>query len=425
MTKNLLVVGAGHAAGQVATSLRAGGYDGRIMLIGDEPYMPYERPPLSKQFLAGDMDLERTYFRPAEFYEKSGIELRLGSRVQNLDRGRREVTLEGDTALGEDTVLPYNQLILTTGARVRRLNLPGSDLEGLHYLRHIDDVRAIRADFEPGRRLVIVGGGYIGLEVAAVARQLGLEVTLLEMAPRLMSRVVAPEVAEFFESVHREHGVDIQTGVTVEGFSGSGRSDGDRVERVLRGHGEHVEADIVVIGVGVLPNVELAAAAGLECATPEEGGGIRVDENAQTTDPDIFAAGDCTHHPNELLGRSLRLESVANAIEQAKTAAAAICGKPRPYRQVPWFWSDQYDLKLQIAGLSSGSDQVVLRGDPASRSFAACYLKEGILIAVDAINSPRDFMASRKLLASKPRISPQRLADTDVPLKDMPATDIS
>lgn len=408
MIETLIVVGAGHAAGQAVTSLRGGGFDGRIVVIGEDSHVPYERPPLSKQFLAGEMELERLYVRPPAFYDEAEVELLLGRRVDRLDRAARKVTLDDGTELG------YGKVLLTTGSRVRRLPLPGAGLDGIFYLRDVADARAIQARFEPGRRLAIVGGGYIGLEVAAVARKRGLEVTVLEMAPRLMSRVVAPEVADFFEGVHRGHGVDVRTGVRVEGFAGSAG-----VESVLAAGGERFAADFVVVGVGIVPNVELAEASGLECAGRQEGGGIRVDENARTGDPRVFAAGDCTNHPNALLGRRLRLESVHNAVEQAKTAAAAICGEPRPYEQVPWFWSDQYDLKLQIAGLSSPGDRVVLRGEPESRSFAACYLRDGILVAVDAVGSARDFMAARRLLASKPRIPPDRLADVGVPLKDL------
>lgn len=410
MTETLIVIGAGHAAGQAVVSLRAGGYGGRIVVVGEESHVPYERPPLSKQYLAGEMELERVYFRPAAFYDDAGAELRLGRRAERLDRAARAVILDG----GDE--LRYDRLLLTTGSRVRRLDLPGAGLEGVLYLRTVDDVHALRERFAPGRRLAVVGGGYIGLEVAAVAAGAGLDVTVLEMAPHLMARVVAPEVAEFFAALHRGHGVRVRTGVRVEGFAGRGE-----VAAVLCGGGERVAADLVLVGVGIVPNVELAREAELACAGDDEGGGIRVDENARTGDPRVFAAGDCTSHPSALVGRRVRLESVHNAVEQAKAAAAALCGAPRPYEQVPWFWSDQYDVKLQIAGLSAGHDRVVLRGDPASGSFAACYLRDGVLIAVDAVRSPRDFMGAKRPIAARARIPPERLADAAVPWQDMTA----
>jgi len=408
MTQSLIVIGAGHAAGQAVVSLRAGGWDGRIVVVGEESHVPYERPPLSKQYLAGEMELERVFFRPPAFYDDAEVELRRGRRAVRLDREARTVTLDDGRALR------YDRLLLATGSRPRRLELPGAGLDGVCYLRTIDDVDALRRRFAPGRRLAVVGGGYIGLEVAAVAVEKGLDVTVLEMAPSLMARVVAPAVAGFFAALHRRHGVDVRTGARVEGFAGT-----DAVEAVLCAGGERLAADLVLVCVGVVPNVELARDAGLPCAGDGEGGGVRVDENARTADPRVYAAGDCTSHPNALVGRRVRLESVHNAVEQAKTAAAALCGTPRPYEQVPWFWSDQYDVKLQIAGLSAGHDQVVLRGDPAAGSFAACYLRGGALIALDAISSPRDFMGSRRPIAARAKIPPERLADAGVAWKDM------
>ncbi len=290
--------------------------------------------------------------------------------------------------------------------------MPGTELRGVHYLRGIGDVEAIRADLDGARRLVVVGGGYIGLEVAAVCRTLGLDVTVLEMEARVMSRVTAPAMSEFFEDVHAAAGVNIRTGVRVSAFEGPGR-----VERVAGAAGEAFPADVVVIGAGIVPHQELAAEAGLACDD-----GILVDECARTEDPDIFAAGDCTRHPCAVAdGRPVRLESVQNAIDQAKAAAAAMCGRAAPYVEVPWFWSDQYDLKLQIAGLSQGHDACVLRGAPESRSFAAFYLKGGRVIAVDAVNRPAEYLVGRKLVAARAEVPPERLADTAIPIKEIGA----
>jgi len=402
MTQTFVIIGAGHAAGQAAVSLRKAGFDGRIVMIGDEPYIPYQRPPLSKQFLKGDIDIDRVYFKPAEFYAQNDVEMRLKTRVVGLDRSRATVRLDDGHEIG------YSKLLLTTGARVRKLNIAGHDLEGVGYLRTIDDVNGLRPYLTPGRRMCVVGGGYIGLEVAAVAARLGLHVDVLEAEQRLLSRVVGPEVSEFFETVHRHEGVHIRCGHTVSSFEGTGQ-----LQRVRCTDGQEIEADLAIVGIGVIPNQEFAAEAGLAVND-----GILVDEFCRTEDPDIFAAGDCTRHPNGVLGRMLRLESVHNALEQAKTAAAAMCGTLTAYNQVPWFWSDQYDLKLQIAGLSEGYDQIVLR-KAGARKIAAFYLKEGVLIAVDAVNSPAEYLVSRKWIAEKARPEPEKLADPSVNVKEM------
>ena len=402
--EDIVIIGAGHAAGQAIASLRADGFAGAIRLVGEEPYVPYQRPPLSKKFLSGELDLARVLFKPEAFYEQADVDMRLGTRAVAVDRVAHTVTLEGGA------VLPYARLILATGSRVRRLSLPGSDLGGIHYLRTIEDVDGIRAELKPGARMVVVGGGYIGLEVAAVAVKLGLSVTVLEAAERVLARVTAPAISAFYERVHAEEGVRILTGTGVTGFAGEGR-----VREVLLPGGEAISADVVVVGVGILPNVELAAEAGLAVED-----GIVVDALCATSDPDIYAIGDCTRHPNGIYGRTLRLESVHNALEQAKTASASICGKPKPYDQVPWFWSDQYDLKLQIAGLSQGHDRVVVRGNPEiGRSFAVFYLKDGILVAVDAVNRPMEFLAAKQLIAGHARIAPDRLADESINMKQI------
>lgn len=403
--QSLVILGAGQAAGQAIASLRQAGFAGPIALVGEEAAPPYQRPPLSKKYLAGEWGLDRVELKPAAFYSEAGVDMRLGIRAEAIDRKTGRVQLSRGGAV------PYDRLIIATGSRVRRLNVPGADLEGVFYLRAAADVDAIRPYLQKGRRLAVIGGGYIGLEVAAVARQHGLDVSVIEMTERCLNRVVAPEVSAFFEAVHRAAGVKIITGERLSGFEGRAH-----VGRVVCASGLAIDVDFAVIGVGIVPNQEIAAAAGLECDN-----GIWVDEQARTSDETIYAAGDCANLPSGLYGRRIRLESVHNAIEQAKTAAASICGKPAPYDQVPWFWSDQYDLKLQIAGLNQGYDQVVVRGDPKARKFAAFYLKDGRLIAVDAVNAAPEYMMGRKLVGERARIVPERLADLNIPMKEMAA----
>lgn len=401
----IIIVGAGHAAGQTAVTLRQKGHTGPILLLGDEPFVPYQRPPLSKAFLAGELERERLYFKPERFWAEHNVETRLQTRVTAVDRTAQTVELDS----GEH--LSYDTLVLATGSRVRELTVPGHDLAGVHYLRSIADVEAIQPGFSAGQRLTIVGGGYIGLEVAAVAVKRGLDVTVVETESRVMNRVVAPEVSQFFQDVHRGEGVHMELGRRVRALQGT-----QQITGVECGDGLLVPTDLCIVGIGIVPNVELAADAGLPCSN-----GITVDEFCRTADPHIYAVGDCTRHPNALLGRQLRLESVHNAIEQGKTAANAICGKPVAYAQVPWFWSDQYDIKLQIAGLSQGHDAVVVRGDKAAKKFAAFYLKNGRLIAVDAVNSPPEFIASKKLIMTGAVIAPDRLSDTSTSMKEIAA----
>jgi len=399
----VVIVGAGHAAGQLVASLRMEGYEGKIQVIGDEPYPPYQRPPLSKQLLSGEMELEQVYLKPDEFYAENNADLILGRRVDNINRDAKSVTLDnGD-------VVPYDKLALTTGTRVRKLTMPGADLAGIFYVRTIDDTLSLRDRFSTGGNMVVVGGGYIGLEVAAAATKQGMSVTVLEMADRVMNRVVAPEVSAFYEALHRDKGVNIRTGVGVSGFDG----DNGDVSAVICGD-EIIAADLVVVGVGVIPNTEIAEAAGLTCDN-----GIVVDDCARTNDPDIVSAGDCTNHPNGIYGINIRLESVQNAVDQAKAAAKSICGKPETYSAVPWFWSDQYDVKLQIVGLSQGYTQAVIRGNPQDDAFSVFYLKDGTLVAVDAINSPREYMMGRKLITDHAKPDPARIADTEIPIKEL------
>lgn len=403
MANKVVIAGAGHAAGQVIASLRQHKFDGQIVLVGDEPYFPYQRPPLSKKFLAGDLPAERLYVKPESFYDDPAITLRLSTTIAAIDRESKCLKIDDS----ED--ISYDKLVIATGSRVRRLPVHGADLKCVHYLRSIADVDGIRADMESGRKLVIIGAGYIGLEVAAVANQAGLNVTVIEMADRVMSRVVSPEISDFYQIEHTNHGVKFRLSTGVSSLNGK-----KRVKSVTTSEEEEIPADLVVIGVGILPNTELAAHAGLDIDN-----GIVVDDHCQTCDPNIFAVGDCTSHPNPIYERQLRLESVHNAVEQAKTAAANICGQDASYAQVPWFWSDQYDLKLQIAGLSEGYDDVVIRGNPAERSFSCLYLQDGRLIAIDAINAPSDFVQSKQLIADRAEIATEELADPKMTLKEL------
>ena len=396
-----VIVGGGHAAGQAAASLRQEGYDGELVIVADEPHVPYQRPPLSKQYLAGEQGLDRVYLRAEKFYADKHVQVRRAARATGIDRSAKAVVLD------DGTQLPYEKLLLATGGRPRILDLPGAELSGIHYLRTIADSDAIKAEMAPARRLVIVGGGYIGLEVASVAITAGLSVTVLEMEGRILQRVTTPAMSEFYRRLHDDAGVAIRTGARASAFVGA-----DAVTHVRCTDGSEIPADLVVVGVGIVPNVELAAEAGLPCDD-----GIVVDERCTTADPDIYAAGDCTNHPNPLLDRRLRLESVPNAMEQARVAAANMVGKEKDYASVPWFWSDQYDLKLQMVGFSTDRDTTVTRGDPEARRFAVFHLREGVLVAADAVNSPREFMACRQLVGRPADAA--KLADPLVDLKTL------
>ncbi len=402
VTERTVIAGAGHAAGQVVATLKQQKYAGHIVLVGDENYLPYQRPPLSKKFLAGALPAERLHFKPASFYDDPRIKVRLQTTITSIDRDSKSVHTEGGKRIS------YDKLVLALGSRARRLTVEGADLAGVHYLRSIADVDGIRSEFNHARRAVIIGAGYIGLEVAAVMQQQGLDVTVVEMADRVMSRVVSPEISDFYQIEHANQGVKLRLSTGVSALRGD-----KRIVSVETVDGEQIPADFVVIGIGIVANTELAASAGLTVDN-----GIVVDDRCQTSDPAVYAVGDCTAHPNAIYDRQIRLESVHNALEQAKTAAANICGKKTHYAQVPWFWSDQYDLKLQIAGLSEGYDEIVIRGNPADRSFACLYLKNGQLIATDAVNSPREFVQSKDLIASHAKIDSARLANTKIPLRD-------
>ncbi|WP_290753421.1 FAD-dependent oxidoreductase [Henriciella sp.] len=404
--QKIVIIGGGQAGAQVVQSLRQFGYEGDLVLVGDEAALPYQRPPLSKAYMKGELGEDRLYFKPAAWYEDNKVETLLSQRVEKIDRARRQVTLE------HGGHLDYDALIIATGSRPRPLPVEGADLENVFDLRGLADVEHIQPKMIPGHRLVIVGAGYIGLEAAAVARQLGLEVRVLEMEQRALARVTSPVISSFYEALHMEHGVDVRCGARLARLKGE---DGKLTHAVLAS-GEEIEADMVLAGIGIVPNVELAEDAGLPVKN-----GIIVDEDARTSDPRIFAAGDCTVRPLAHYARTGRLESVHNAIEQGKLAAAAIMGKPRPALDCPWFWSDQYDIKLQIAGLSMGYDEIVVRGDIEAKKFAAFYLKNGLLIAVDAINSPPEFIASKRLIMSGASVASETLKDTSISMKEIAA----
>lgn len=397
----IVIVGGGQAADQVVASLRQGGSRAPISIFGEEDHLPYQRPPLSKAYLAGDLPLERLYFRSDETYTQSDVKLHLGTQVTGIDRQARTI----DTGHGE--TFSYSKLILATGSRVRRIVCDGARLGNIHYLRNIADVDRLAPHLRKSRRLAIVGAGYVGLEVAAVAATLGLAVTVIDIARRVLSRVAGEKISSFFEGIHRSAGVEFRLENGIGAFEG-----GSNVEAIRFEDGSSLATDFVLVGIGILPNEELAQSAGLKTEN-----GIWVDEYAQTEDPNIYAIGDCTYHPNAPVGRRLRLESVHNAVEQAKAAAASICGTPKPYAQFPWFWSDQYDVKLQTVGLSQGADLSIVRGDPSARRFAVFYLKDGMLIAVDAVNSAAEFMSTKLLLAEGITPDPGVLADAEVSLK--------
>ena len=401
-----IIIGAGHAGGELAIALRNEGWEGRILLLSDEQHLPYHRPPLSKAYLTGSVPRESLSIRPQAAYDRAGVEFFDGVRVERIERANRQLVLSDGSRLA------YDKLAITTGGRPRQLPVANTEAAGrcanFHYLRTLDDVERIRAQMAAGKRLVIIGGGYIGLEVAAAAVAQGLQVTLLEAQPRVLQRVTAAELSAYYERKHREAGVEIRTNVQVADLEITD----DAVTAVLCTDGSSLEADLVVVGIGLIANTELASEAGLDVDN-----GILVDEQARTSDPDIYAAGDCTNHPNPLLGRRLRLESVPNALEQSRVAAAGMAGKPRSYASVPWFWSDQYELKLKMVGLAEGYEHLVLRGDPASDSFTAFYLKDGKVLAADTVNRPQDFIAAKRLVAEGIAVTAEQLADDNQPLK--------
>jgi 3-phenylpropionate/trans-cinnamate dioxygenase ferredoxin reductase subunit len=402
MTSNIVIVGGGQAGAQAVDTLRREGYAGRLVLVSDEPELPYQRPPLSKKFLSAELAADRLPFRHRPFYDEHRVEMMLGTKVVHVDPHRRRLTLD------QGEPLSYERLLLCLGATSRHLSCPGADLPGVHYLRTVADVVPIRAAFVPGARAVIIGGGYIGLETAATGRKMGCEVTVLEMADRVMNRVVAPVVSEYFAAEHRAQGITLLCDQRVVRLEGTAR-----VEYVVCADGSRHPADVVVVGVGALANTQLAQAAGLHCDN-----GVVVDEYCRSSDAAIFAAGDCTNHPSPRYGRRVRLESVDNAFEQAKAAALNMLDKPTLHDRVPWFWSDQFHNKLMIVGLAQDYDTQVLRGDPASGSFSVCYLKGRELLAVETINQAKDYMGARKLIAERAAMDLTKLPRLEVPLKE-------
>ncbi len=399
-----IVIGASHGGSQVIASLRQQGWEGEILLIGDEPHLPYHRPPLSKTFLAEDKAIEDILIRPAQAYEKADVRFHPNTRVASIDASEHSVTLE------DGTVIEASHLVMATGSLPRHLPVPGADLAGVHVLRNAADVQAIKARAEAGRNAVIIGGGYIGLETAASLRKLGMSVTLLEAEDRVLARVTGPEMSSFYQRIHAEEGVEIMTGAMASEIHGDGEVSG-----VVLRDGRSVPADLVIVGVGITPATALAEAAGIEVED-----GVVVDENCQTSAPGVYAVGDCARHFNSFYERSLRLESIQNAMDQAKTAAAAICGKPAPKPVIPWFWSDQYDIKLQIAGLSQGFDQIAIRGSlEEGRSFAAFYYKDGKLLACDAVNRPKEFMLVKKTLSEGKSIDAERAVDESIDVTEL------
>lgn len=404
MHYDVLIVGAGQGGAYAAIQLRQQGFEGSIALLGRESEPPYERPPLSKEYMLGDKEWERLLIRPATFWADKRIDLLLNAEVVSVSAEARQVQLQDGRPVG------FGELIWATGGDPRPLSCPGAELPGVHAVRTRGDADAILAELGGVERVAIVGGGYIGLEAAAVLRKLGKEVTLLEVLPRVLARVAGPQLSEFFEAEHRAHGVDLRTGIGVVEILG-----GDRVSGVRLSDDSTVECQMVIVGIGIIPAVGPLLSAGAA-----GGNGVDVDQYCRTILPHVWAIGDCAAHSSNFAdGAVIRLESVQNANDMAACVAKAITGDPQPYGATPWFWSNQYDLKLQTVGLSAGHDQAVLRGDPAARSFSVLYLKDGKLIACDAVNMVKDYVQARKLVEEGARIAPDDLADTSRPLKEL------
>lgn len=403
---DVIIVGAGHGGAQAAIALRQNGFEGRVLVIGREPEIPYERPPLSKEYLAREKTFDRICIRPEQFWVDKAVEMRLASEVVSIDPAAHTVTL------GDGAQVQYGKLIWATGGDPRKLSCAGADLAGVHAVRTKEDADRLMGELDAGaKRAVVIGGGYIGLEAAAVLTKFDVHVTLLEALPRVLARVAGESLSEFYQAEHRAHGVDLRTGAAMDCIVG----DGTRVTGVRMADGAVLPADIVIVGIGIIPCIGpliLAGAAG--------GNGVDVDEFCRTSLPDVYAIGDCAAHANDFAdGAVIRLESVQNANDMATTAAKDICGAPVPYKATPWFWSNQYDLRLQTVGLSTGHDNAVLRGDPATRSFTVVYLKGGIVIALDCVNMIKDYVQGKKLVEARARIAPDVLVDASVPLKDM------
>ncbi|MCJ8159015.1 NAD(P)/FAD-dependent oxidoreductase [Sphingomonas sp. LaA6.9] len=404
---DVLVIGAGHGGAQIAISLRQHGFEGSVAIIGDEPEIPYERPPLSKEYLAGEKPFGRTLIRPAVFWADRKVELLTGKRVAEVDPSAKQVVLSSGEAIS------YGKLVWATGGRPRRLDCAGADLKGLHVVRTRADADSMMAELDTVSDVVVIGGGYIGLETAAVLNKLGKKVTVLEALPRVLARVAGEPLSRFYEAEHRAQGVEVRLGACSVGFTG----EGGRVSGVHIQGGEVIRAQMVIIGIGIIPAVEPLIAAGAAGSN-----GVDVDPFCKTSLADIYAIGDCAAHANDFAdGARIRLESVQNAIDQANVVAKAILGDAQPYHAVPWFWSNQYDLRLQTVGLSIDHDECLVRGDPEKRSFSVIYLKHGRVVALDCVNATRDYVQGRRLVTG--RLSPDKakLADITWPLKDLTA----
>jgi len=402
MQFDVVIVGGGHGGAQVAIILRTQKFTGSIAIIGEEPELPYERPPLSKEYFAGEKEFERIQLRPAKYWDEREVTMLLGKRVVSVDPAAHTVTTDGGETIG------YGKLVWATGGHPRMLPIPGGDLPGVQAVRTRADADAMKAASETAKQIVVIGGGYIGLEAAAVLNKAGKKVVLLEAQNRVLARVAGEELSRFYEKEHRDHGVELHLSVCVDAIKGD-----TQVTGVCLSDGEVIPADLVIVGIGIVPAVEPLISAGADCAN-----GVRVDRLCKTSLPDVYAIGDCASHVNDFAeGAEIRLESVQNANDQANVVAKGIVGEEAPYHAIPWFWSNQYDLKLQTAGLSTGHDQAVLRGDPATRSFSVVYLKAGRVIAIDCVNATKEYVQGRMIVTAGPRATAEQLADTDTPLK--------
>lgn len=400
---SFVIVGASQAGGWIAQTLRNEKFQGKVTLIGEETYLPYERPPLSKGALLGEVPVESVYFWQPEALKSANIDVQLATRVTEITRNNREIRTEN----GE--CIPYDKLAIATGARVRKLPVEGSELSDIFYLRTMDDTLAIRSAVRKGATAIIVGGGWIGLECAATLTKLGCKCIVIEAGDRLCGRAVTPEISDWMFKFHTKHGVDIRLSTGVERFEGH-----NKLEGAILSNGERVQSSLAVIGIGVTPNVELAQEAGLEIDN-----GIVVDDYAKTSDPNIFAAGDVTFHPNALLDRRIRLESYENAQNQGITAGKAMLDKAVPYSEIPWFWSDQFDANLQMIGLPQNWDETATRGDISTDEFVTFYLKNGVIEGGIAVNNPRDLRIGKRLMQSKKKVTTKELRDPNIRMQDL------
>lgn len=398
---NIVIIGAGQAAGQCIMSLKKIGNENPIVLIGEESHPPYQRPPLSKSYLEGKVGLERVYLKDKEFYEENGVEFLANTLVTKIDRENKKILTSNKKEIS------YEKLVISTGSRVRKIDIGEKDLNNVFYLRTIDDVNSLKESMKDSKNISIIGAGYIGLEVAAVANSLGMNVSVYEMADRSMNRTVDPEISYYFENLHREKGVAFYFSSQIKAFNGEGSISSIEIE-----DGTQIDTDILVIGVGILPNQELAEESGLDCDN-----GIIVDNRGRTSDPSIFSSGDCTNHPNKFLNKRIRLESVQNALEQSKVVASNLVGIDKTYEEIPWFWSDQYDQKLQIVGMPDQHDEIVRRNSEVG--FSLFYLKESTIISVTTVNNPREFLICKKLVEKKVKISSDILKDESKDLNEL------